>query len=213
MRGVIVHQHGAGRNAAEHGAVAAYDPPLAGAGEEVGLRSARPDPSRTERRDRHDAGRLAALVRSRHGGPTGSFLRALEELGSSCGPHGVERGSVDFVGTFGRRNLVRRDDGSASRACFSSSVSSLRDGNADVSPPGAFRQPQVPAAAYAIPILANAGVKEQKDGWERRTVGGFADDFPGVPSKGRFDRFRARSANGTRSAAIRGTSRFRFSTP
>src|SRR6266849_4023384 len=41
--------------------------PLAGAGEEMGLRAARPDVSCTERRDRHDAGWRAALVRSRHG--------------------------------------------------------------------------------------------------------------------------------------------------
>jgi len=42
LRGVIVHQHGAGTTASKEGATAAYDLPLAGVGEEMGLRPARP---------------------------------------------------------------------------------------------------------------------------------------------------------------------------
>ena len=75
-----------------------------------------------------------------------------------------------------------------------------------------FRNRRFRAAAYAIPILANAGVKEQKtDGERRRTLGGLADDFPGVPGQGRVDRFRAldpRTGRRVRRFAVPGNSWF-----
>ena len=63
LRGVIVHQHGAGAQARQGRSHRRLRPALAGAGQEVGLRSAGPLLPRAERENGHLPGRLGTLVR------------------------------------------------------------------------------------------------------------------------------------------------------
>ena len=63
-----------------------------------------------------------------------------------------------------------------------------------------FAQPQVPAAVYAIPIMANPGVKEKpatarRAGQRERAVVGQSGHVPGIPRQGRPHRLRARPAH------------------
>jgi len=75
-----------------------------------------------------------------------------------------------------------------------------------------FPQPQVPAAAYAIPILANAGVKEKKTDGSAGPWEGSKTIFEEYRAKGGLIGFAPDPRTG-HECGIRGTWRFRFSTP
>src|ERR1700688_1678241 len=84
LRGVIVHQHGAGRNAAEHGATAAYDLHWQALAKKWDC--AMLGPTYHVLNDAIDTTPGGAQLRFDPGmGSDEAFLRALEELGSKSG--------------------------------------------------------------------------------------------------------------------------------
>ena len=75
LRGIIVHQHGAGTTASREGSHGRLRPALASPGEEVGLRPSRAELSCAERKDRHHAGGFGVVVRSAARFGKGCFSR------------------------------------------------------------------------------------------------------------------------------------------
>src|SRR6266853_52922 len=138
LRGVIVHQHGAGRNAASHGATAAYDLHWQALAKKWDC--ALLGPTYHVLNDAIDTTPGGSQLWFDPGmGSDKTFLRALEELGSKSGH--AEFSAVSPAG-------LPATAGSGRRLCDPD--------------PGQRR------------------CQRTEDGWERRTVGGLEDHFPGV---------------------------------
>src|SRR5260370_4368257 len=89
-----------------------------------------------------------------------AFLRALEELGSNSGH--PELSAVPWI-LWGHSGGGIWSDVMTDLHPERVAAVFLRSGAAAMFRRRVFPQPQGPAAAYAIPILANAGVKAQKN--------------------------------------------------
>jgi pimeloyl-ACP methyl ester carboxylesterase len=158
LRGVIVHQHGAGRNAAMHGDAAAYDLHWQALAKRWDCALLGPTYHvLTDAIDTTPGG--SQLWFDPGMGSDKAFLRALEDLGSKSG-HG-ELSAVPWI-LWGHSGGGIWSDVMADLHPERVVAVFLRSGAAAMFRRRVFPQPQVPAAAYTIPILANAGVKEQK---------------------------------------------------
>ena len=158
LRGVIVHQHGAGRNAAMHGATAAYDLHWQALAKKWDC--ALLGPTYHVLNDAIDTTPGGSQLWFDPGmGSDKAFLRALEELGSKSGH--AELSAVPWI-LWGHSGGGIWSDVMTDLHPERVVAVFLRSGAAAMFRRRVFPQPQVPAAAYAIPILANAGVKEQK---------------------------------------------------
>jgi pimeloyl-ACP methyl ester carboxylesterase len=158
LRGVIVHQHGAGRNAAEHGATAAYDLHWQALAKKWDCALLGPTYHVTN--DAIDTTPGGSQLWFDPGmGSDKAFLRALGELGSKSGH--AELSAVPWI-LWGHSGGGIWSDVMTDLHPERVVAVFLRSGTAGMFRKRVFPQPQVPDAAYAIPILANAGVKETK---------------------------------------------------
>jgi len=158
LRGIIVHQHGAGLNAAAHGALAAYDLHWQALAKKWDC--ALLGPTYHVLNNAIDTSPGGAQLWFDPGmGSDKAFLKAIGELATkSSHPElndvpwmlwGHSGGGIwsDVMTDLHPERVV---------AVF------LRSGAAAMFRQRVFPQPKVPAAVYSIPILANAGVKEEK---------------------------------------------------
>jgi hypothetical protein len=179
LRGVVVHQHGAGRNAAEHGATAAYDLHWQALAKKWDC--ALLGPTYHVLNDAIDTTPGGSQLWFDPGmGSDKAFLRALGELGSKSGH--AELSAVPWI-LWGHSGGGIWSDVMTDLHPERVVAVFLRSGTAAMFRKRVFPQPQVPSAVYAIPILANAGVKEQK-------TDGSIEPWEG--SKTIFQEYRAR---------------------
>jgi hypothetical protein len=158
LRGIIVHQHGAGLNAAAHGALAAYDLHWQALAKKWDC--ALLGPTYHVLNNAIDASPGGAQLWFDPGmGSDKAFLKALSELASKSGH--PELDSVPWV-LWGHSGGGIWSDVMTDLHPERVVAVFLRSGAAAMFRHRVFPQPKVPAAAYAIPIMANAGVKEQK---------------------------------------------------
>src|SRR5450631_3733581 len=158
LRGVIVHQHGAGRNAAEHGATAAYDLHWQALAKKWDC--ALLGPSYHVLTDATDAspGGSELWFDPRRGSDK-TFLKALGEL-SAQAKH-PELATVPWA-LWGHSGGGIWSDVMTTLYPDRVAAVFLRSGSFRNRPD--FPQPETPAAAYAVPVMGNAGVKEQERG-------------------------------------------------
>ena len=158
FRCVIVHQHGAGRNAAEHGATAAYDLHWQALAKKWDC--ALLGPSYHVLTDATDAspGGSELWFDPRRGSDK-TFLRALDEL-SAQAKH-PELATVPWA-LWGHSGGGIWSDVMTTLYPDRVAAVFLRSGSFRNRPD--FPQPETPAAAYAVPVMGNAGVKEQERG-------------------------------------------------
>src|SRR5437016_9517970 len=158
LRGVIVHQHGAGRNAANHGATAAYDLHWQALAKKWDCALLGPTYHvLNDAIDTTPGGSQLWFDPTMGSGK--AFLRALEELGSKSGH--TELSAVPWL-LWGHSGGGIWSDVMTDLHPERVVAVFLRSGTAAMFRRRVFPQPQVPPAAYAIPILANAGIKEQR---------------------------------------------------
>jgi hypothetical protein len=158
FRCVIVHQHGAGRNASMHGATAAYDLHWQALAKKWDC--ALLGPSYHVLTDATDAspGGSELWFDPRRGSDK-TFLKALGEL-STQAKH-PELATVPWA-LWGHSGGGIWSDVMTTLYPDRVAVAFLRSGSFRNRPD--FPQPETPAAAYAVPIMGNAGVKEQDRG-------------------------------------------------
>jgi len=161
LRGVIVHQHGAGTTASREGSTAAYDLHWQALAKKWDCALLGPSYHVLNEKIDLTPGGSEHWFDPRRGSEK-TFLKALGELAAKSGHPELETvpwalwghsgGGIwsDVMTTLhpGRVAAVWLRSGSA--AMFRTKPE--------------FPQPQVPAAAYAVPTMANPGVKEQKAG-------------------------------------------------
>jgi pimeloyl-ACP methyl ester carboxylesterase len=172
LRGVIVHQHGAGLNAAEHGATAAYDLHWQALAKKWDC--ALLGPTYRVLNDATDAspGGSELWFDPRRGSDK-TFLKALADLAAKSGHPELQTVPWCLWGHSGGgiwSNVMTTLHPERVAAVF------LRSGSAAAfrNRPG-FPQPEIPAAVYAVPTFCNAGIKEKKEGaWNGAWDGGLA---------------------------------------
>ena len=161
LRGVIVHQHGAGTTASKEGSTAAYDLHWQALAKKWDCALLGPSYHVLNEKVDLTPGGSEHWFDPRRGSEK-TFLKALGELAAKSGHPELETvpwalwghsgGGIwsDVMTTLhpGRVAAVWLRSGSA--AMFRTKPE--------------FPQPQVPAAAYAVPTMCNPGVKEQKGG-------------------------------------------------
>jgi pimeloyl-ACP methyl ester carboxylesterase len=159
LRGVIVHQHGAGTTASVEGGTAAYDVHWQALAKKWDC--ALLGPSYHVRHDKNDLspGGSELWFDPRRGSEK-AFLKALGDLGGKSGHPELESAPwvlwghsgggiwADVMSTLHPERVVAMWLRSGSAAQFRTHPE--------------FVQPQVPAACYAIPVMLNPGVKEEK---------------------------------------------------
>jgi pimeloyl-ACP methyl ester carboxylesterase len=156
FRCVIVHQHGAGKNAAEHGATAAYDLHWQALAKKWDCALLGPSYHvLTDATDVSPGG--SELWFDPRRGSDKAFLKALDEL-SAQAKH-PELAAVPWA-LWGHSGGGIWSD--VMTALYPDRVAAafLRSGSFRNRPD--FPQPETPAAAYAVPVMGNAGVKEQE---------------------------------------------------
>jgi len=158
FRCVIVHQHGAGRTAAEKGATAAYDLHWQALAKKWDC--ALLGPSYHVLTDATDAspGGSELWFDPRRGSDK-TFLKALGEL-SAQAKH-PELATVPWA-LWGHSGGGIWSDVMTTQYPDRVAAVFLRSGSFQNRPD--FPQPETPAAAYAVPVMGNAGVKEQERG-------------------------------------------------
>jgi pimeloyl-ACP methyl ester carboxylesterase len=158
FRCVIVHQHGAGRNAAEHGAVAAYDLHWQALAKKWDCALLGPTYHvLTDATDASPGG--SQLWFDPRRGSDKAFLRALGEL-SAQAKH-PELAAVPWV-LWGHSGGGIWSDVMTTLYPDRVAAVFLRSGSFRNRPD--FPQPETPAAAYMVPVMGNAGVKEKERG-------------------------------------------------
>ncbi len=179
LRCIVVHQHGAGRNAASHGATASYDLHWQALAKKWDC--ALLGPTYHVLNDAIDTTPGGSQLWFDPGmGSDKAFLKALGDLASRSGH--AELSAVPWV-LWGHSGGGIWSDVMADLHPDRVVAMFLRSGAAAMFRRRVFPQPKVPAAAYAIPIVANAGIKERKaDG----SIG------PWEGSKTIFEEYRAR---------------------
>lgn len=173
LRGVIVHQHGAGLNAAEHGALAAYDLHWQALAKKWDC--ALLGPTYRVLNDATDAspGGSELWFDPRRGSDK-AFLKALGDLAVKSGHPELQTVPWCLWGHSGGgiwSNVMTALHPERVAAAFLRSGSAAAFRNRP-----AFPQPEIPAAVYAVPTFANAGIKEKpKEGaWNGAWDGGLA---------------------------------------
>jgi hypothetical protein len=158
FRCVIVHQHGAGRNAAENGFTAAYDLHWQALAKKWDC--ALLGPSYHVLTDATDAspGGSELWFDPRRGSDK-TFLKALGEL--SAQENHPELATVPWA-LWGHSGGGIWSDVMTTLYPDRVAAVFLRSGSFRNRPD--FQQPETPAAAYAVPVMGNAGVKEQERG-------------------------------------------------
>jgi hypothetical protein len=158
FRCVIVHQHGAGKNAAEHGATAAYDLHWQALAKKWDC--ALLGPSYHVLTDATDAspGGSELWFDPRRGSDK-TFLKALGELAVQA-KH-AELATVPWA-LWGHSGGGIWSDVITTLYPDRVAAVFLRSGSF-LNRPG-FPQPETPAAAYAVPVMGNAGIKEEERG-------------------------------------------------
>jgi pimeloyl-ACP methyl ester carboxylesterase len=172
LRGVIVHQHGAGLIAAEHGATAAYDLHWQALAKKWDCALLGPSYHVLGERTDTSPGGSELWFDPRRGSDK-IFLKALSELATKSGHPELQ--TVPWVlwghsggGIWSNVMTILHPERVAAVFLRSGSAASFRNHPE-------FPQPQVPAAVYAIPIMCNAGVKEKREGaWNGAWDGGLA---------------------------------------
>src|SRR5882724_10186691 len=158
FRCVIVHQHGAGRNAAEHGGTAAYDLHWQALAKKWDCALLGPFYHvLTDAIDASPGG--SELWFDPRRGSDKSFLKALGELAAQA--RHPELATVPWA-LWGHSGGGIWSDVMTTLYPDRVAAVFLRSGSFRNRP--AFPQPETPAAAYAVPVLGNAGVKEQDRG-------------------------------------------------
>ena len=181
FRCVIVHQHGAGRNAAEHGGTAAYDLHWQALAKKWDCALLGPFYHvLTDATDASPGG--SELWFDPRRGSDKAFLKALGEL-SAQAKH-PELATVPWA-LWGHSGGGIWSDVMTTLYPDRVAAAFLRSGSFLNRPD--FPQPETPAAAYAVPVMGNAGVKERdRNAWittlartrEYRTKGGPAGFAP-----------------------------------
>ncbi len=158
FRCVIVHQHGAGRNAAENGFTAAYDLHWQALAKKWDC--ALLGPSYHVLTDATDAspGGSELWFDPRRGSDK-TFLKALGELSAQA--NHPELATVPWA-LWGHSGGGIWSDVMTTLYPDRVAAAFLRSGSFRNRPD--FPQPETPAAAYAVPVMGNAGVKEQERG-------------------------------------------------
>ena len=158
LRGVIVHQHGAGTTAAREGATAAYDLHWQALARKWDCALLGPSYHVLNEQIDLSPGGAELWVDPRHGSEK-TFLKALGDLAAASGHAELETvpwvlwghsgGGIwsDVMTTLYPERVVAVWLRSGSAAMFRTHPE--------------FAQPQVPAAVYAIPFMLNPGVKEK----------------------------------------------------
>lgn len=158
FRCVIVHQHGAGRNAAEHGGTAAYDLHWQALAKKWDCALLGPFYHvLTDATDASPGG--SELWFDPRRGSDKTFLRALGEL-SAQAKH-PELATVPWA-LWGHSGGGIWSDMMTTLYPDRVAAVFLRSGSFRNRPN--FPQPETPAAAYAVPVMGNAGVKEMERG-------------------------------------------------
>jgi hypothetical protein len=168
IRGVIVHQHGAGMEAAHYGSFSAYDlhwQALAKKWDCVLM-----GPSYRVTNDAVDLtpGGAELWFDPRHGSDK-AFMNALSEIGKQSGHPEIATAPWCLWGHSGGgiwSNVMSTLYPTRVAAAFlrSGSAATFRGRNE-------FPQPQIPEALYSIPTMTNAGILERKNGsWGRFTA-------------------------------------------
>jgi len=158
LRGIIVHQHGAGLNAAAHGAVAAYDLHWQALAKKWDC--ALLGPTYHVLNNAIDTSPGGSQLWFDPGmGSDKAFLKAIGELAAKSGHS--ELNDVPWV-LWGHSGGGIWSDVMTDLHPERVVAVFLRSGAAAMFRRRVFPQPKVPAAVYAIPIMANAGVKEEK---------------------------------------------------
>jgi pimeloyl-ACP methyl ester carboxylesterase len=160
FRCVIVHQHGAGKNAAEHGGTAAYDLHWQALAKKWDCALLGPFYHvLTDATDASPGG--SELWFDPRRGSDKTFLKALDEL-SAQAKH-PELATVPWA-LWGHSGGGIWSDVMATLYPDRVAAAFLRSGSFRNRPD--FPQPETPAAAYAVPVMGNAGVKEQdRNAW------------------------------------------------
>jgi hypothetical protein len=162
LRGVIVHQHGAGRNAAVHGAMAAYDLHWQALAKKWDC--ALMGPTYHVLNDATDAspGGSELWFDPRRGSDK-TFLKALAELAGKSGH--PEMQTVPWVlwghsggGIWSHVMTALYPERVVAVFLRSGYVTSFGNSRPE------FSHVEMPAAIYSIPILCNAGVLEKREG-------------------------------------------------
>jgi len=160
MRGVIVHQHGAGTTACKEGATAAYDLHWQALAKKWGCALLGPSYHVLNEKNDVSPGASGLWFDPRRGSEK-TFLKALHDLAAKSGHPEME--TVPWAlwghsggGIWSDVMCTLHPDRVAVMWLRSGSVAMFRTHDE-------FPQPQVPAAAYKVPIMLNPGVKEEPD--------------------------------------------------
>ena len=158
LRGVIVHQHGAGTTASKEGSTAAYDLHWQALAKKWDCALLGPSYHVLHERNDLSPGSSQLWFDPRRGSEK-AFLNALRDLGAKSNHPELEIVPWALWGHSGGgiwadvMNTMHPDR-IAAMWLRSGSVAQFRTHDE-------FPQPQVPAAAYAVPIMLNPGVKEE----------------------------------------------------
>ena len=159
LRGVIVHQHGAGMTASKEGSTAAYDLHWQALAKKWDCALLGPSYHVLNDGDL-GAGRLGILVRSAPRLGQDLPQKALGDLRQQVRPSRTGDRPLGALGPFRRRWLGRCDDHAfipSAWSRFTTAPARVRLGRQ----PGQFPPVPIPAAGYAIPRMCTAGVKEK----------------------------------------------------
>jgi hypothetical protein len=167
VRGVIVHQHGAGMEAAHYGSFSAYDlhwQALAKKWDCVLM-----GPSYRVTNDAVDLtpGGAELWFDPRHGSDK-AFLKALEEIGTRSGHPEMTSAPWCLWGHSGggiwSNTMCVLYPRRVAAVFLRSGAMAMFRGRSE------FQQPEIPEALYSIPTMTNAGILEKRDGsWGRFT--------------------------------------------
>jgi len=178
LRGVIVHQHGAGTTASIEGSTAAYDLQWQALARKWDCALLGPSYHVTNEKIDLSPGGSELWFDPRHGSEK-TFLRALHELGEKSNHPEME--TVPWI-LWGHSGGGIWSDVMASLHPDRVAAMWLRSGTASMfRTKPEFPQPTVPDGEYTIPTMANPGVKEKGRG-------------PFIGSKTTFEEFRAHGA-------------------
>jgi hypothetical protein len=178
IRGVIVHQHGAGTTASKEGSTAAYDLHWQLLAKKWDCALLGPSYHVTNEKIDLSPGGSELWFDPRHGSEK-TFLKALGEFAAKSGHPEIEKvpwvlwghsgGGIwaDVMSTLHPERVIAIWMRSGSAAMFRTKPE--------------FPQPEIPSAVYAIPIMCNPGVKEKKN-------------LPWIGTLATFQEYRAKGA-------------------
>ena len=186
LRGVIVHQHGCGAGACKGGETAADDLHWQALARKWDCALLGPS------YQQEDGQNCRLLVRPAQR-LAQAFLQALDDLAAKSGHPELATVPWCLWGHSGGgfwASLMQTSDPERIVAVW------LRSGTAFAAwEKGEIPKPEIPEAAYRIPVMCNPGAKEKDDKRFNGAWDGHAGDVPGLPGQGGADRLRARPAH------------------